>query len=432
LRGVRRTGSDDTGPTRPPGRVGPVASGPVQAPDGPVPTTRTTIGTTMANDDGMYPLRPGDRGAAVADVRAALRSLELLVPATGDGDETDGEACYDEATELAVRHFQQVRGLTVDGHVGEETYRALSEARWSLGDRLLHHDPERPMRGDDVTNLQERLLELGYDAGRADGILGPETETGLRAFQRDYGLSADGQCGPATLRALRQLGRKVTGGRPQLLRQSAVMVESGPHLIGRVIVIDPGHGGPETGVTAGETTEADLAFDLASRIEGSLAAAGATAYLTRGRAQNPSPAERTAFANDARADLFLSLHMDAHDSEHARGVASYYYGTGSGASSTVGEQFANLVRREVVARTGLIDLGGYPKTWDLLRMTRMPAVRLDCGYLSHEVDRRLLLDARLRGTVASAVLAAVQRLFLPAEADPPTGTFVLNRSSSSG
>ncbi|MGY1770237.1 N-acetylmuramoyl-L-alanine amidase [Blastococcus sp. SYSU D00813] len=376
----------------------------------------------MASNDGTFPLRPGDRGPAVADVRAALRSLELLRPVDPD----DGaDAVYDQATELAVRHFQQVRGLTVDGHVGEETYRALSEARWSLGDRLLHHDPERPMRGDDVTNLQERLLELGYDAGRADGILGPETEAGLRAFQRDYGLTADGTCGPATLRALRQLGRKVTGGRPQLLRQSASMVESGPHLIGRVIVVDPGHGGAETGFTAGETTEADLVLDLASRIEGRLAAAGARVYLTRGRGQNPTAAERTAFANDARADLFLSLHMDAHGSEHARGVASYYYGTGSGASSTVGEQFAHLVRREVVARTGLIDLGGYPKTWDLLRMTRMPAVRLDCGYLSHPVDRLLLLDARLRGTVASAVLAAVQRLFLPAEADPPTGTFVL-------
>ena len=60
-----------------------------------------------------------------------------------------------------------------------------------------------------------------------------------------------------------------------------------------------------------------------------------------------------------------------------------------------------------------------------LRMTRMPAVRLDCGYLSHPVDRLLLLDARLRSTIAHAVLAAVQRLYLPAEADPATGTFVL-------
>ena len=380
---------------------------------------------TMASDSSMQPLGPGDRGPAVADVHAALRALTLL-PAGGTAEEASlDQAVYDAATELAVRHFQQVRGLSVDGRVGEETYRALSEARWSLGDRLLHHDPVRPMRGDDVTNLQDRLHELGYDAGPVDGVFGPETERGLRTFQRDYGLTSDGTCGPATLRALRQLGRKVTGGRPQLLRQSASFVESGPHLIGRRIVVDPGHGGTDTGFTAGETTEADLVLDLASRIEGRLAAAGATVYLTRGRDQDPSPAERTAFANDAHADLFLSLHTDAHSSEHARGVSSYYYGTGSGASSTVGEQFANLVRREVVARTGLLDLGSHPKTWDLLRMSRMPAVRIDVGYLSHPVDRLLLLDARLRSTVASAVLAAVQRLFLPAEADPPTGTFLL-------
>ena len=55
----------------------------------------------------------------------------------------------------------------------------------------------------------------------------------------------------------------------------------------------------------------------------------------------------------------------------------------------------------------------------------MPAVRLDVGYLSHPVDRLLLLDARLRSTVAQAVVAAVQRLFLPADADPATGTFLL-------
>ena len=399
----------------------------------------------MGTDSGMQILRLGDRGPAVADVRAALRSLGLLGggvrPTAGQapGGPLDTiplrrtpldtapleSAEFDAATELAVRHFQQVRGLSVDGRVGEETYRALNEARWSLGDRLLRYDPERPMRGDDVISLQERLLELGYDAGRADGILGPETETGLRAFQRDYGLTADGTCGPATLRALRQLGRKVTGGRPQLLRQSASFVDSGPHLIGRRIVVDAGHGGDEPGFTVGETTEADLVLDLASRIEGRLAAAGATVYLTRGRNQGPSLAERTAFANDARGDLFLSLHLESHASEHARGVAAYYYGTGSGASSTFGEQFANLARREVVARTGMLDLGSHPKTWDLLRMTRMPAVRLDCGYLSHPVDRLLLLDARVRSAIAQAVLAAVQRLYLPADADPPTGTFTL-------
>src|SRR3569833_3276814 len=195
------------------------------------------------SDSRMQPPGPGARGPAVADVQAALRSLDLL-PAGPDGpDDAVETAVYDEPTELAVRHFQQVRGLSVDGRVGDETYRALNEARWSLGDRLLRYDPEHPARGNDVQRLQELLLELGYDAGRADGIQSAETEAGLRTFQRDYGLTADGTCGPATLRALKQLGRKVTGGRPQLLRQSASMVASGSHLIGRVIVLDPGHGG---------------------------------------------------------------------------------------------------------------------------------------------------------------------------------------------
>ena len=70
------------------------------------------------------------------------------------------------------------------------------------------------MRGDDVTSLQERLLELGYDAGRADGILGPETEVGPARLPARLRPHLRRHLRPATLRALRQLGRKVTGGRP--------------------------------------------------------------------------------------------------------------------------------------------------------------------------------------------------------------------------
>src|SRR4051794_29383973 len=222
------------------------------------------------SDSRMQPLAPGDRGPAVADVHAALRALGLLPPppdGAPDAAPTDA-AVYDSVTELAVRHFQQVRGLSVDGRVGEETYRALSEARWSLGDRLLRYDPERPTRGDDVTNLQDRLHELGYDAGPVDGVFGPETESGLRTFQRDYGLTADGTCGPATLRALRQLGRKVVGGRPQLLRQSASFVGSGPPPLGRRVVVDPRPRGPPTRHTLWGTTQADPALHPAPRLQG--------------------------------------------------------------------------------------------------------------------------------------------------------------------
>lgn len=372
-------------------------------------------------------LRRGDTGAGVADVREILSQLGLLREAGRQGPAGTEPAEYDSTLELAVRHFQQVRGLSVDGVVGRETYDAMTSARWRFGDRLLQHSPSRLMHGDDVMTLQERLTGLGYDAGKPDAIFGEVTERALRGFQADYGLIADGTCGPATIRALHQLSRVVSGGRPQLLRQEAALVNAGPHLFGKRVVIDPGHGGPDKGYVLGETTESDLTWDIASRIEGQLGAAGGTAYLTRGRRGCPSTIERAALANSTDADLLLSLHVESHPSPHARGVATYYFGTGSGSGpgSSVGENLAGMLCREVVSRTGLLDCGTHAKSWDLLRLTRMPAVRLDCGYLSHPVDRRLLLDARFRSTIAQAVLAAIQRLYLPEADDYPTGALNL-------
>ncbi|HEX5497229.1 MAG TPA: peptidoglycan-binding protein, partial [Mycobacteriales bacterium] len=109
----------------------------------------------------MQSIRRGDTGPAVAEVRAVLTALGML---TGPGPGDAGQV-YDGECELAVRAFQQRRGLTVDGVVGAETYRAVTEARWRLGDRVLQYAVAHPMVGDDVAALQVRLLEMGYDAG---------------------------------------------------------------------------------------------------------------------------------------------------------------------------------------------------------------------------------------------------------------------------
>ena len=68
-------------------------------------------------------------------------------------------------------------------------------------------------------------------------------------FQREVGLVPDGACGPQTMAALRRLGRKVIGGRPTpAARDRARSAQSGPALVGKRIVIDPGHGGGDPGV----------------------------------------------------------------------------------------------------------------------------------------------------------------------------------------
>jgi N-acetylmuramoyl-L-alanine amidase len=366
--------------------------------------------------------RRGDRGAAVAAIRTKLAVLGLL-PEADLVSGTPDDAAFDRDCELAVRRFQQDRGITADGVVGPATYRALDEARWRFGDRILRYSVGATMSGDDVAVLQHRLLDMGFDCGRADGIFGPETDTALRDFQRNVGVVVDGTCGPATMRAFERLARTVVGGRPHALREHERIHRAGPALSDKLIILDPGHGGSDRGVVAGGLDEAGVVEDLAARIEGRLTATGVLAFLSRGADLEYDETERAAFANAAEADLLISLHCDGTSSAHASGVATYFYGReGSAHYSDVGERLADLVRREIVARTDLVDCGTHPKTWDILRRTRMPAVRLEIGYLTNAGDAARLADPSFRDTVAEAVVAAVQRLYLPPEDDADTGS----------
>ena len=370
----------------------------------------------------MQPLRRGDTGPAVVEIHRMLSQFGLL------GDATDGPADhFDQVVEHAVRAFQQQRGLITDGIVGPATYRALREAGWTLGDRMLALLISTPMSGDDVVALQEQLLELGYDTGRPSGVFDEQTERGLRAFQRDYCDISDGVCGPSTLRALRQLGaRRVKGGRPHLLREQELLRQAGPRLRGKRIVIDAAHGGPNRGVTVAGVTEADLMWDLARRLEGRMAATGMEALLTRREDTCPTEAERAAFANAAGADIVLSLHVDANRSMHAQGLATFHFGNGSGITSTVGEALAGFIHRELTSRTAMLDLGTQARTWELLRLTRMPTVRVEIGYLTNMGDRRRLLDPAFRDIVAEGILVGVKRLYLLGQDDQPTGTFTFS------
>ena len=363
--------------------------------------------------------RLGDTGPAVAEIRSRLAQSGVPVDASAGAIEV-----FDSAIDRAVRHFQQVRGLTVDGLVGPATYRALEEARWRLGDRLLSYVISNALTGDDVVALQRQLSELGFDVGRVDGVFDYPTREALREFQRNVGLPADGTCGPATFKALAGLAPLVTGGRPEHLRASEAIRRAGPALPGKVVVVDPGHGGPDRGMAGYGLEEAAIAEDLAARVEGRLTATGVTTYLTRG----PAPVvplddrSRAGFANDAGANLLVSLHCDAHANPAASGVATYYYGNDRyGAYSAIGEQFAGLIQREIVARTDLVDLRWHPKTWDLLRYTRMPAVRVEIGYVSNPGDAARLADPVFRDVVAEAIVVAVQRVYLPRESDATTG-----------
>ncbi|MFV8048349.1 peptidoglycan-binding protein [Mycobacterium sp. 48b] len=377
----------------------------------------------------MSSLRRGDRGGAVTEIRAALAALGLMD--NPDADLSTGRHvaldAFDDELDSAVRAFQQHRGLLVDGIVGEATYRALREASYRLGARTLTHQFGAPMYGDDVATLQARLQDLGFYTGMVDGHFGLQTHNALSSYQREYGLYPDGICGPETLRSLYFLGSRVTGGSPHAIREEELVRRSGPQLSGKHVIIDPGRGGADHGMIMhgpdGPISEADILWDLASRLEGRMTAIGMETFISRPANRSPMDPERAATANRVGADLMISLRCESQRSPSANGVASFHFGNSHGSVSTIGRNLADFIQREVVARTGLRDCRSHGRTWDLLRLTRMPTVQVDIGYITNPHDQGLLLSTQTRDAIAEGILAAVKRLYLLGKNDRPTGTF---------
>ena len=359
-------------------------------------------------------LKVGDRSDAIGIIANTLNRLGFL-------DKTSD--LFDLSLEEAIKAFQQERGLTATGLVNEITQRALDEARWRLGDRILLLGTQSLMRGDDVSTLQERLIQMGFNCGRVDGVYGVKTEAAVKEFQKSVGIVVDGKCGPSTLISLMRLVKTVQGGAPSALRESVKHSVRSPALANKVVVIDPSWGGEFVGESFHGVNESEVVFDLAQRLEGRLLALGVNVVLTRSAKNSPLEKERIEIVNSVNADLLIALKVDSYKNENANGVATYYYGRDDkGVHSVVGERFANLIQREICARTDLLNCRTHAKSWDLLRLTVAPAVRIDLGYLSNPQDAKRLADPQFRDQLAEAMIVAIQRLYLSAEDDAKTGT----------
>ena len=152
-----------------------------------------------------------------------------------------------------------------------------------------------------------------------------------------------------------------------------------------------------------------------------------TVVADPGRAREPDRrGARGATPTTSNADLLLSLHIDGSTSPQACGIATFHFGTDSGATSTVGETLAELVQRELVARTRFADCRVHHRPWDVLRLTRMPAVQVEMGYLSNPAERDRLISDDFRNLLADGLLVAVKRLYLDGRDDPHTGTFTFS------
>ncbi|MBR6810080.1 MAG: peptidoglycan-binding protein, partial [Clostridia bacterium] len=198
-------GGTITVPTQNPGLITvPTDNGwaPVVIPTVPSGSTQITITmppiaeTPAATAQGV--LKLGSQGDQVREVQRLLKNLKFY-DGLADGD-------FGPGTEAAVKAFQTQYKLTADGVVGSSTFTKLYNATATKKPEITP-TPQGSLKlestGDDVREVQRRLKSLGFYAGSVDGDFGAGTEAAVKAFQKQYGLTADGKVGQQTMNALR-------------------------------------------------------------------------------------------------------------------------------------------------------------------------------------------------------------------------------------
>ena len=166
------------------------------------------------------------------------------------------------------------------------------------------------------------------------------------------------------------------------------------------ICLDPGHSGPvEPGACFHNLHEADLTLAIALQAAEALRQNGAAVCLTRtGDTDDDGLTWRAALANAAGCNAFLSIHCNAAEDDTARGIESYYY-----PGSTLGRLLAGSVQNELNGLCYSLDRGVKDAFFTVLAATSMPAVLVECGFITQYQDRQILCDPAWQQTIGQAL-----------------------------
>src|SRR5712672_4623647 len=194
-----------------------------------------------------------------------------------------------------------------------------------------------------------------------------------------------------------------------------------------VVVLDPGHGGQDSGAMCGGVMEKDLTLDVARRVDRLLDSEGIATLMTRLGDSYVSLADRAAFGNRVNDGIFISIHFNEDNKPVASGVETYYAAHQLNSGSTFGswlpffsrppfnspkpesQSLAGFIQEALVARTRSVDRGTQTKQFFVIANVTSPAVLIEGGFLTNKEDVSKLASEDYRVQLAAAVADGILR-----------------------
>ena len=194
-----------------------------------------------------------------------------------------------------------------------------------------------------------------------------------------------------------------------------------------VVVLDPGHGGQDSGAMCGAVLEKDLTLDVALRAELLLRAAGFATVLTREDDRYVSLAERASLGNREDNSLFVSIHFNDNPRPTASGVETYYalrpavsppgffswlpflQKVDAAPLTAKSETLASFIQAALVERTQAVNRGTKSEQFYVIANVRHPAALVEGGFLTNKSDVAKLATTEYRQAIAAAISKGLQR-----------------------
>ncbi len=170
-----------------------------------------------------------------------------------------------------------------------------------------------------------------------------------------------------------------------------------------LVFVDAGHGGSDPGALGvNGIQEKDVNLSLALLVGRRLTELGYRVGYTRRDDRFVTLQGRVDLAEQAKADLFISLHQNASDSPWAQGIETYYLRPNS-------SSLAGLVHRAVVRTSGRPDRGVRQARFYVIRYTSMPAILLESGYVTNSYEARQLVNGAQQQRMAESIALVLDR-----------------------